>query len=114
MGRCRRRCKQLLDDLKETRGHCKSTEEALDHPLWRTSFGRGYGPVVRQTTERMNCLKLHKFHFSLWKIRDYSYSANYLTKYSAFKKVRYTSAFTTMKCTAYPHNATKQNAHLQT
>jgi hypothetical protein len=26
-------------------------EEALDHTQWRTRFGRGYGPVVRQTTE---------------------------------------------------------------
>jgi hypothetical protein len=26
-------------------------EEALDCTLWRTRFGRGYGPVVRQTTE---------------------------------------------------------------
>jgi hypothetical protein len=29
-------------------------EEALDRSLWRTRFGRGYGLVVRQTTERMN------------------------------------------------------------
>jgi hypothetical protein len=29
-------------------------EEALDRNLWRTRFGRGYGPVVRQTTEWMN------------------------------------------------------------
>jgi hypothetical protein len=26
-------------------------EEALDRTVWRTRFGRGYGPVVRQTTE---------------------------------------------------------------
>jgi hypothetical protein len=26
-------------------------KEALDRTLWRTRFGRGYGPVVRQTTE---------------------------------------------------------------
>jgi hypothetical protein len=29
-------------------------EEALDRILWRTLFGKGYGPVVRQTTEWMN------------------------------------------------------------
>jgi hypothetical protein len=28
--------------------------EALDRSVWRTVFGRGYGPVVRQTTEWMN------------------------------------------------------------
>jgi hypothetical protein len=26
-------------------------EEALDRNLWRTRFGRGYGPVVRQSRE---------------------------------------------------------------
>jgi hypothetical protein len=39
---------QLLDDLKETRGCWESKEEAPQ----RTRFGRGYGPVVRRTTER--------------------------------------------------------------
>jgi len=28
--------------------------EALDRILWRTGFGRGYGPVLRQITEWMN------------------------------------------------------------
>jgi hypothetical protein len=46
-GRRGRRRKQLLDDLKEKRRYWK----ALDRTLWGTRFGRGYGPVVRQTTE---------------------------------------------------------------
>jgi hypothetical protein len=50
-GRRGRRCKQLLDDLKEKRRYWKLKEEALDHTLCRTRFGRGYGPVVRQTAE---------------------------------------------------------------
>jgi hypothetical protein len=50
MGR-QRRCKQLLDDLKENRGSIKWKDEALDHTLWNVHFGRGYGPVIRQTTE---------------------------------------------------------------
>jgi hypothetical protein len=29
-------------------------EEALDRNLWRTRFGRGDGPVVRQTTKWIN------------------------------------------------------------
>jgi len=29
------------------------TDEALDRTLWRTRSGRGYGPVVRQTDNRM-------------------------------------------------------------
>jgi hypothetical protein len=43
--------KQLLDDFKEKRSYWKLKEEALDRFLWRTLFGRGYGPVVRQTAE---------------------------------------------------------------
>ena len=33
----------------KTRRYCKLKEEALDCILWRIRFGRGYGPVVRQT-----------------------------------------------------------------
>jgi hypothetical protein len=51
MGRRGRRRKQLLDDLKEKRRYWKLKEEALDRTLWRIRFGRGYGPVVRQTAE---------------------------------------------------------------
>jgi hypothetical protein len=50
-GRLGGRCKQLLDDLKEMRGYWMLKEEALDRSLWRTRFGRDYGPVVRHTTE---------------------------------------------------------------
>jgi len=53
-GRRGTRCKQLLDDRKETRRYCKLEEEALDRTWSRTRFGRGHGPVVRQTTERSN------------------------------------------------------------
>jgi hypothetical protein len=41
------RGKKVLDDLKETRGYWKLKEEAVDYTLWRTHFGRGYGPGVR-------------------------------------------------------------------
>jgi hypothetical protein len=46
-GRRGRKHKQLLDDLKEKR-YWKLKDEALDRTLWRTRFGRGHGPVVRQ------------------------------------------------------------------
>ena len=46
-----RRRMQILSDVKEKRGYWKLKEEALDRTLWRTEFGRGYGPVVRQTIE---------------------------------------------------------------
>jgi hypothetical protein len=50
-GRRGRRCKQILDELKETRACCELKEEALDRTVWRTHFGRGSEPVVRQITE---------------------------------------------------------------
>jgi len=43
--------RKLLDDLKERRGYCHLKEEALDRSVWRAGFGRGFGPVVRQTTK---------------------------------------------------------------
>ena len=46
-----RRNKQLLDGLKESRGYWKLKGEAPDHTLGRTGFGRGYGPVLRQTAK---------------------------------------------------------------
>jgi hypothetical protein len=29
-------------------------EEALDRTMWKARFGRGFGPVVRQTTKWMS------------------------------------------------------------
>jgi hypothetical protein len=51
IGRQGRRRRKLLDDLKERRGYSHLIEEALDRTMWRAGFGRGFGPVVRQTTE---------------------------------------------------------------
>jgi hypothetical protein len=51
--RRRRRRRKLLEELKEMSGFSHIKEEALDHTTWRTRFGRGFGPVVRQTTKRM-------------------------------------------------------------
>jgi hypothetical protein len=48
-GRRRRRHKQLLDGLRETKEYWKLKEEALDRTVWKTYFERGFGPVVRQT-----------------------------------------------------------------
>jgi len=51
IGRQGRRRMKLLDDLKERRGYSHLKEEALDCTMWRARFGRGFGPVVRQTTK---------------------------------------------------------------
>ena len=37
-GRRGRKRKQLLDDVKETRGYCKLKDEALDRTVWRIGF----------------------------------------------------------------------------
>ena len=50
-GRQGRRRRKLLDDLKGGTGYSHLKEEVLDRTMWRARFGRGLGPVVRQTTE---------------------------------------------------------------
>jgi len=50
-GRRGRNRRMLLGDLKERRGYYHLKEEALDRTVCRTRFGRGFGPVVRQTAE---------------------------------------------------------------
>jgi len=41
-GRQERRCRKLLDDLKERRGYSHLKEEALDRTMWRARFGRRF------------------------------------------------------------------------
>jgi hypothetical protein len=45
-GRRGRKCRKLLDDLKERRGYSLLKEEALDCTMWRARFGRGFAPVI--------------------------------------------------------------------
>jgi hypothetical protein len=51
IGRRGRRRRKLLDDPMERRGYSYLKEEALDRTMWRARFGRGFGPVVRQTAK---------------------------------------------------------------
>jgi len=57
---------EAMGDLKERRGYSHLKEEALDRTMWTTRFGRGFGPVVKQTTEWMNLaqfiVELEMFH----------------------------------------------------
>ena len=46
-----RKRRKLLDGLNESTGYLHLKEEALDCNVWRARFGRGFGPVVRQTAE---------------------------------------------------------------
>jgi len=50
-GKRGRRRRKLLDELKERRGYSHLKEEALDRTMWGAGLGRGFGPVVRQTTK---------------------------------------------------------------
>jgi hypothetical protein len=49
--KCRRRRKQLMDDLTEKTGYWKLKAEAPDRIRRRTRFEGSYGPVVRQIRE---------------------------------------------------------------
>jgi len=50
-GRRGRRRKQRLGEYKETRGYWKLKKAALDFIVWRTRFGRCYGPVLKTDFE---------------------------------------------------------------
>jgi hypothetical protein len=50
-GRLGRRRRKPLNELKEGRGYSHLKEEAVGCTVWRAGFGRGFGLVVRQTTE---------------------------------------------------------------
>jgi hypothetical protein len=50
-GRRGRRRRELLDYLKERKEYSYLKEEGLDRTMWRIRFGRGFGPVVRQTAK---------------------------------------------------------------
>jgi hypothetical protein len=69
-GRRGRRRKQPLDDIKETTGCWKLKDKTLTWTLWRTRFGRGYGPVLRTITGRINVslfsLIWNKRHKIIW------------------------------------------------
>jgi hypothetical protein len=50
-GRRERRRRELLDDLTGRSGNSQLKEEVQDRTMWTARFGRGFGPVVRQTAE---------------------------------------------------------------
>jgi hypothetical protein len=52
-----------LNDLKERREYSHLKEKALYRTTWRAGFGRGFGPVVRQTAKGMNCTITVGSHF---------------------------------------------------
>ena len=51
IGRRGTKRRKLLNDFKGRRGYSNLKEEALDHTMWRTRFGRSFGPAVRKTSK---------------------------------------------------------------
>jgi hypothetical protein len=49
----------LLHELNEKGRYCNLKNEALYRILWRSRFGRDYGPVARETT-------LYRTAFTVW------------------------------------------------
>jgi hypothetical protein len=43
-----RRCNELLNKLNEKKECRKLKAEAIDRTLWKTRFGRGCGPFLRE------------------------------------------------------------------
>ena len=43
-----------LQRVKDRTVYSHLKAEALDRTVWRNRFGEGFGPVVRQNSERMN------------------------------------------------------------
>jgi len=70
-----RRRRQLLDNFKERNRHWNSKGEVLDRSLWRSRFGRGFGPC-RKTHKGMDLRNLYDFPktqiISLYGIRPFS------------------------------------------
>jgi len=50
-GKQERRHRKLLNDLKERIGYSHLKELTLDRTVGRAHFGKGFGPVVRETTK---------------------------------------------------------------
>ena len=78
--------KQLLD-LEETKRCSALNQKVLDRTLWRSCFGRRYGPVVRQTTYRMNeqmineCMNGNKLMYKV----SYEIDRTHLLCYTLYK-----------------------------
>jgi hypothetical protein len=50
-GRRGRRRRMSLDEVMERKGYSRLKEDALDRTMWTAGFGKGFGPVVRQTAK---------------------------------------------------------------
>jgi hypothetical protein len=73
------RRRKLLDDVKERTEYSHLKEEALDRIIWTACFGRGFGPVVRQTAKWMNEIIIQKYHIVIIWIYDYTALSRFST-----------------------------------
>ena len=74
-----------MGDLKKTSEYGKLKREALDRTVMRTSFGRVYGPLVRQATEWTICLSVRRFTASGFAAEFVCKKRSYKTFYMAVK-----------------------------
>jgi hypothetical protein len=90
-GKRGKRRRKLMDNLKEGTGFSHLKEEALDRTMWRTRFGRGFGPVVRQTN-LMNIISF--FSLSYDRSKDSSKASSPHSAIQSFLfEMRVTSSF---------------------
>jgi hypothetical protein len=84
-------------------------EKALDRTVWRARFGRGFGPVVRQTAKwRNDCIKLPKsiYHTLLIVITLYN-MCTYWKKTKNLEPSVLTFILLMWRIWWAPHNASK-------
>jgi hypothetical protein len=82
-----------LGDLKERRGYSHLKEKALVRTMWRARFGRGFGPVVRQTTKMNDRKKIRDSVQSYASIKPRHISLKLVIRYDSpiryFKILKY-------------------------
>jgi hypothetical protein len=81
-----RRCKKILDDIKKCWCIQKWKRKHYHALYGKLTFGRGYGPVVRQTAEWMNMIgKKCWFVFTIGikSIKTHKYSQNHMFHWSS-------------------------------
>ena len=101
-----RRCKQLMDKSKATRRYWELKETAVESPIWRIRFGRGWRPVERQATWQWRALGRAKLYglvcvtcstkgqvirFSMWRAlgKAKSYGLVFVTCYGKGQVIRF-------------------------
>jgi hypothetical protein len=76
-------------------------EEALDRTMWRARFGRGFEPVVRQTTKWMKSRRrtAYQSNYLYWKVLNFKHEkSSVMAPYEVYR--RKTERVNTLKTTS--------------